>query len=148
MNALTPQPPSPYTAPPKPHAAETHTLRRTGRQRGRACWRASSGCFRGAATTSPALTVAEVAHTDRLSRITIVTSGTPEEIEQVTLQLDRLVPVHSITDLTLRGECIERELAMIKGRGPRRGSPGGAAPRRGLPRPRHRRFDRELRVPR
>ena len=52
-----------------------------------------------------------------LSRITIVTSGTPEVIEQVRHQLERLVPVHSVTDLTLAVRAIERELAMVKVRG-------------------------------
>jgi acetolactate synthase-1/3 small subunit len=62
-------------------------------------------------------TVAEVAHETHLSRITIVTSGTPEVIEQVRHQLERLVPVHSVTDLTLTVRAIERELAMVKVRG-------------------------------
>jgi acetolactate synthase-1/3 small subunit len=58
--------------------------------------------------------VAEVAHAEHLSRITIVTSGTPEAIEQIGHQLERLVPIRKVTDLTLRGQSIERELAMIK----------------------------------
>ncbi len=62
-------------------------------------------------------TVAEVAHETHLSRITIATSGTPEVIEQVRHQLERLVPVHSVTDLTLIERAIERELAMVKVRG-------------------------------
>ena len=63
------------------------------------------------------LTVAEVAHESRESRITIVTSGTPEIIEQIRHQLERLVPIHSVKDLTLTVRAIERELAMIKVRG-------------------------------
>jgi acetolactate synthase-1/3 small subunit len=58
-----------------------------------------------------------VAHETHLSRITIVTSGTPEVIEQVRHQLERLVPVHSVTDLTLAVRAVERELAMVKVRG-------------------------------
>ncbi len=118
MNALIPQPPSPYTAPPKQHAVETHTLSVLVDNEPGVLARVV-GMFSGRGYNIVSLTVAEVAHADHLSRITIVTSGTPEEIEQVTLQLDRLVPVHSITDLTLRGESLERELAMIKvaGRG-------------------------------
>ena len=118
MNALTPQPPSPYTAPPRPHALETHTLSVLVDNEPGVLARVV-GMFSGRGYNIASLTVAEVAHSDQLSRITIVTTGTPEEIEQVTLQLDRLVPVHSITDLTLRGNAIERELAMIKvaGRG-------------------------------
>ncbi|HSD92357.1 MAG TPA: acetolactate synthase small subunit, partial [Methyloceanibacter sp.] len=49
-----------------------------------------------------------------LSRITIVTTGTPMVIEQIQHQLERLVPVHSVTDLTVKGSPIERELAMVK----------------------------------
>lgn len=118
MNALIPQPPSPYTAPPKKPAVEIHTLSVLVDDEPGVLARVV-GLFSGRGYNIASLTVAEVAHTDHLSRITIVTSGTPEEIEQVTLQLDRLVPVHSITDLTLRGGSLERELAMIKvaGRG-------------------------------
>jgi len=49
-----------------------------------------------------------------LSRITIVTSGTPMIIEQIKAQLDRLVPVHGVSDLTMDGPSVERELALIK----------------------------------
>ncbi|HKH80161.1 MAG TPA: acetolactate synthase small subunit [Methylovirgula sp.] len=72
------------------------------------------GLFSGRGYNIESLTVAEVAHAEHLSRITIVTSGPPEAIEQVGHQLERLVPIHTVTDLTLRGNSIERELAMIK----------------------------------
>ena len=75
------------------------------------------GMFSGRGYNIESLTVAEVAHETRLSRITIVTSGTPEIIEQIRHQLERLVPIHSVTDLTLTVRAIERELAMIKVRG-------------------------------
>jgi acetolactate synthase-1/3 small subunit len=75
------------------------------------------GLFSGRGYNIESLTVAEVAHAEHLSRITIVTSGTPEAIEQISHQLDRLVPVHRVTDLTLAGNSIERELAMLKVRG-------------------------------
>jgi acetolactate synthase-1/3 small subunit len=75
------------------------------------------GLFSGRGFNIESLTVAEVAHETHLSRITIVTSGTPEVVEQVRHQLERLVPVHSVTDLTLAARAIERELAMIKVRG-------------------------------
>ena len=86
------------------------------------CWSTTSpACSRAWSAFSPArgyniesLTVAEVAHETHLSRITIVTSGTPEIIEQIRHQLERLVPVHSVNDLTLTVRAIERELAMIK----------------------------------
>ncbi len=60
------------------------------------------------------LTVADISADDAVSRITIVTSGTAAVIEQVVAQLDRLVPVHKVTDLTTLGEHIERELALVK----------------------------------
>jgi acetolactate synthase-1/3 small subunit len=50
----------------------------------------------------------------RLSRITVVTSGTEMVIEQIKAQLDRLVPVHRVSDLTLEGPHLVRELALIK----------------------------------
>jgi acetolactate synthase I/III small subunit len=75
------------------------------------------GMFSGRGYNIESLTVAEVAHETHLSRITIVTSGTPEIIEQIRHQLERLVPVHSVNDLTLTVRAIERELAMIKVKG-------------------------------
>ena len=72
------------------------------------------GLFSGRGYNIESLTVAEVAHAEHLSRITIVTSGPPEAIEQIGHQLERLVPIHKVTDLTLRGNAVERELAMIK----------------------------------
>ena len=75
------------------------------------------GLFSGRGYNIESLTVAEVAHERHLSRITIVTSGTPEIIEQIRHQLERLVPVNSVKDLTLTVRAIERELAMIKVRG-------------------------------
>ncbi len=72
------------------------------------------GLFSGRGYNIESLTVAEVAHAEHLSRITIVTSGPPEAIEQISHQLERLVPIHKVTDLTLLGNAVERELAMIK----------------------------------
>ena len=72
------------------------------------------GLFSGRGYNIESLTVAEVAHAEHWSRITIVTTGTPEAIEQIGHQLERIVPIHKVTDLTLRGRSIERELAMIK----------------------------------
>ncbi len=63
------------------------------------------------------LTVSETEHEKNISRITIVTSGTPHILEQIRSQLKRLVPVHSVADLTLEGDPIERELALVKVRG-------------------------------
>ena len=58
------------------------------------------GLFSGRGYNIESLTVAEVDRANRLSRITIVTSGTRMIIEQIKAQLDRLVPVHKVHDLT------------------------------------------------
>jgi acetolactate synthase-1/3 small subunit len=60
------------------------------------------------------LTVSEITHDQAVSRITIVTSASPETLEQIVAQLDRLVPVHKVRDLTAEGEHVERELALVK----------------------------------
>ncbi|MGA9540314.1 MAG: acetolactate synthase small subunit [Methyloceanibacter sp.] len=72
------------------------------------------GLFSGRGYNIESLTVSETEHEAHLSRITIVTTGTPMVIEQIKNQLDRLVPIHSVTDLTVRGETLERELALVK----------------------------------
>jgi acetolactate synthase-1/3 small subunit len=72
------------------------------------------GLFSGRGYNIESLTVAEVNAAENLSRITIVTAGTPMVIEQIKAQLDRLVPVHKVHDLTMEGPHIERELALIK----------------------------------
>ena len=77
------------------------------------------GLFSGRGYNIDSLTVAPVDETGRISRITIVTSGTDMVIEQIKAQLDRLVPVHKVSDLTIEGPHLTRELALIKvvGRG-------------------------------
>jgi acetolactate synthase-1/3 small subunit len=75
------------------------------------------GLFSGRGYNIESLTVAEVDPAEKLSRITVVTSGTPMIIEQIKNQLDRLVPVHRVRDLTIEGQALERELALIKVRG-------------------------------
>ena len=72
------------------------------------------GLFSGRGYNIDSLTVAEVDHTGHLSRITIVTRGTPQVIEQIKAQLGRIVPVHEVHDLTVEGPSVERELALIK----------------------------------
>ena len=72
------------------------------------------GLFSGRGYNIESLTVAETDRTNALSRITIVTSGTPMIIEQIKAQLSRLVPVHAVHDLTAEGPHVERELALIK----------------------------------
>ena len=75
------------------------------------------GLFSGRGYNIESLTVSETEHERHLSRITIVTRGTPMVIEQIKNQLDRLVPVHRVVDMTIAGPAIERELAMVKVRG-------------------------------
>jgi acetolactate synthase-1/3 small subunit len=72
------------------------------------------GLFAGRGYNIESLTVAEVDHEGHLSRITIVTTGTPQVIEQIKAQLGRIVPVHEVHDLTVEGPSVERELAMFK----------------------------------
>jgi acetolactate synthase-1/3 small subunit len=75
------------------------------------------GLFAGRGYNIESLTVSETEHRQHLSLITIVTTGTPMVIEQIKNQLDRLVPVHHVVDMTLVGDAIERELAMVKVKG-------------------------------
>src|ERR1700752_50039 len=75
------------------------------------------GLFAGRGYNIDSLTVSETEHEKHLSRITIVTRGTPMVIEQIKNQLDRLVPVHRVIDLSAAGPSIQRELAMVKVRG-------------------------------
>ena len=75
------------------------------------------GLFSGRGYNIESLTVAETDIHENLSRITIVTSGTPMIIEQIKAQLNRLVPVHNVRDLTIFGPHVERELALIKVQG-------------------------------
>ena len=72
------------------------------------------GLFSGRGYNIESLTVAQTDAKQNLSRITIVTSGTPMVIEQIKAQLDRLVPVHKVHDLTQEGPHLERELALVK----------------------------------
>jgi acetolactate synthase-1/3 small subunit len=80
------------------------------------------GLFSGRGYNIDSLTVTETEHEKHLSRITIITRGTPNVIEQIKHQLERLVPIHHVHDLTLEGRSLERELALIKisGRGEKR----------------------------
>ncbi len=104
------------------------------------------GLFSGRGYNIDSLTVSETEHEKHLSRITIVTRGTPMVIEQIKNQLDRLVPVHRVVDMTVAGPHLERELAMVKVRGKGEHRMEALAAGRRLPRPRDRRLDRELRV--
>jgi acetolactate synthase I/III small subunit len=75
------------------------------------------GLFSGRGYNIESLTVSETEHRAHLSLITLVTTGTPMVIEQIKNQLDRLVPVHHVVDMTLARNSIERELAMVKVKG-------------------------------
>jgi len=72
------------------------------------------GLFSGRGYNIESLTVSETQHEAHVSRITIVTTGTPNVITQIKHQLERMVPVHSVADLTDMGNAITRELAMVK----------------------------------
>ena len=77
------------------------------------------GLFSGRGYNIDSLTVAEVDHAGHRSRITVVTTGTPEVIVQIKAQLARMVPVYEVHDLTVEGPSVQRELALLKvaGRG-------------------------------
>jgi acetolactate synthase-1/3 small subunit len=72
------------------------------------------GLFSGRGYNIESLTVAEVDHTGHLSRITVVTTGTPQVIEQIKAQLGRIISVREVHDLTVEGPSVERELAILK----------------------------------
>ena len=72
------------------------------------------GLFSGRGYNIESLTVAEVDAVKAVSRITIVTTGTLMVLEQIHHQLERLVPIHAVRDLTAEGPHLERELALIK----------------------------------
>ena len=72
------------------------------------------GLFSGRGYNIDSLTVAPVDAAGLRSRINIVTSGTSMVIEQIKAQLDRLVPVHRVADLTMDGPHVARELALVK----------------------------------
>src|SRR5215510_4360272 len=81
-----------------------------------------AGLFSGRGYNIESLTVSETEHEKHLSRFTIVTTGTPSVLAQIKTQLERLVNVHRVIDLTLLGEPLERELALVKvsGKGDKR----------------------------
>jgi acetolactate synthase I/III small subunit len=105
-----------YPAAPTAQRAETHTLSVLVDNEPGVLARVI-GLFSGRGYNIESLTVSETEHRQHLSLITIVTTGTPMVIEQIKNQLDRLVPVHHVVDMTLAGNAIERELAMVKVKG-------------------------------
>jgi acetolactate synthase-1/3 small subunit len=81
-----------------------------------------AGLFSGRGYNIESLTVSETEHAKHLSRFTIVTTATSMVLAQVKTQLERLVNVHRVVDLTVLGDPLERELALIKvtGKGDKR----------------------------
>ena len=73
-----------------------------------------AGMFTARGYNIDSLTVADISENHSVSRITIVTQGPPAVIDQIHAQLERLVPVHKVTDLTEMGPHVERELALVK----------------------------------
>jgi acetolactate synthase-1/3 small subunit len=97
----------------KPEVTERHTLSVTVDNEAGVLARIA-GMFTARAYNIESLTVADITEDQKISRITIVTSGTPAVIDQIISQLDRLVNVHKVTDLTELGPHVERELALVK----------------------------------
>ncbi|WP_109807445.1 acetolactate synthase small subunit [Sphingosinithalassobacter portus] len=73
-----------------------------------------AGMFTARGYNISSLTVSEITDDDLVSRLTIVTHASAPVMEQIIAQLDRLVPVHKVTDLSVHGEHVERELALVK----------------------------------
>jgi acetolactate synthase-1/3 small subunit len=73
-----------------------------------------AGLFTARGYNIESLTVSEITEDRAVSRITIVTSASPPVMEQIIAQLERLVPVHKVHDLTVEGAHVERELALVK----------------------------------
>jgi acetolactate synthase I/III small subunit len=122
MNTSGPQPPaSAYFMDSRKQPPETHTLCVIVDNEPGVLARVI-GLFAGRGYNIESLTVSETSHEKHVSRITVVTTGTPNVLEQIRAQLERLVPVHSVADLTVIGNAIERELALVKvaGKGEKR----------------------------
>ena len=98
---------------PNADVSESHTLAITVDNETGALARVI-GLFSGRGYNIESLTVAEINEQSHQSRITIVTKGTPQVIEQIKAQLGRIIPVHKVNDLTVDGPHIERELALFK----------------------------------
>jgi acetolactate synthase-1/3 small subunit len=110
------QPASAYFLEERRDATETHTLSVLVANEPGVLARVI-GLFSGRGYNIDSLTVSETESQKHLSRITIVTTGTPMVIQQIKHQLDRMIPVYRVVDMTISGRSIERELAMVKLRG-------------------------------
>jgi acetolactate synthase I/III small subunit len=102
-----------YSDPPKTVPAQRHTLSVLVDNEPGVLARIA-GLFSGRGYNIESLTVSETEHEKHVSRITIVTAGADAVIDQIRHQLERLVPVHRVIDLTEQGEAVERELALVK----------------------------------
>tara|TARA_B100000686_G_scaffold245296_1_gene254520 strand:+ start:122 stop:667 length:546 start_codon:yes stop_codon:yes gene_type:complete len=72
------------------------------------------GLFSGRGYNIDSLAVAEVDKRKNISRITIATSGTPQVLQQIRLQLGKLVPVHKVADFPSNKKTLMREMALLK----------------------------------
>ncbi|RZO49479.1 MAG: acetolactate synthase small subunit [Candidatus Pelagibacterales bacterium] len=72
------------------------------------------GLFSGRGYNIDSLAVAEVDKKKNISRITIATSGTPQVLQQIKLQLGKLVPVHKVADFPSNKKTLMREMALLK----------------------------------
>lgn len=119
MNRPRKQPASAYFIAKETETPETHTLSVLVDNEPGVLARVI-GLFSGRGYNIESLTVSETEHERHRSRITIVTRGTPHVLEQIKAQLERIVPVHRVVDLTVmaheRGhdKPLERELALVK----------------------------------
>ena len=113
MNAQAAQPASAYFLEDKHDPEESHTLSIVVDNEPGVLARVI-GLFSGRGYNIESLTVSETEHEKHVSRITIVTKGTRMVLEQIRAQLERMVPVHSVADLTVMGNAVERELALVK----------------------------------
>ena len=116
MNANVPSSTSHYPTAPTAERDVTHTLSVLVDNEPGVLARVI-GLFSGRGYNIDSLTVSETEHAKHLSLITVVTTGTPMVIQQIKHQLDRMIPVHRVVDMTISGRSIERELAMVKLRG-------------------------------
>ena len=73
-----------------------------------------AGMFTARGYNIESLTVTDVSEDETISRITVVTSGSPQVIEQIITQTERMPPVYKVTDLTDLGPHIERDMALVK----------------------------------
>lgn len=113
MNAQLRASGSVYFALPETAAAERHTLTVLVDNEPGILARIA-GLFSARGYNIDSLTVSETEHEKGLSRITIVTVASPKTLLQIKMQLERLVPVHRVHDLTAEGQSLERELALVK----------------------------------